>query len=415
MRPHASVPKQESIAVKGKTGSGPQPSTPRWPINETLGEVPPRCALWLADKLGYGDSLHGLGHYYLNVLPMLTDRMHVIPIVCRSSQRLADTFQLNGIALRVLHHRRFDPRTLWTLIQLIRTERVDVLQLHGHGSSTMGRLAGWLTHTPVVVRQGDSVPAPWYIRLSDWLLSQFTARAIAVSESVKMFCVRGRSLSAARITVLPNGVKPVVGPTPEELAQWRQALRLPDRAKLIGSVTRFHPIKGVGYLIEAMPQVLRAVPEAHLVLWGDGPQQASLEARARMLGVADRIRFDGYRSDVGRRLALLDCFVLPSISEGSPNALLEALMASRPIVATQVGGVSELVRADEEAVLVAPQDAPALAGAIIRVLTDDTLAQRLSRAAQAASRRYTMERHVVELCRLYAEVVHDATRRVAQR
>lgn len=364
--------------------------------------------LWLADKLGYGDFLHGLGHYFLNVLPSLTEHVDVIAVVCRASEGLADTFRLNGIPLRVLNYSRFNPRTLAALTQLIRTEQVDLLQLHGHGSSMLGRLAGLLTHTPVIIRQGDFVSAPWYVQLGDWLLGPLTVRAIAVSESVKHFCVRHRSLPASRIIVMPNGVKPIEPTTQQELGQWRQALRLPEKAKLLGSITRFHPIKGVEYLIEAMPLVVKAQPNAYLVLWGDGPQQAALQARAGELGISEHIRFDGYRSDARKRLPLLDCFVLPSISEGSPNALLEAMMAGRAIVATRTGGVGEIVQDGQEALLVAPRDAQALGEAIVRELSDEALAGRLSRCAQEASARYAMNAHTLALARLYSEVARES-------
>ena len=221
-----------------------------------------------------------------------------------------------------------------------------------------------------------------------------------------MFCTAARALPLERVSVLPLAIRPPREAAHSDLARWRSQRRVPEGAKLIGSITRFHPVKGTGFLLEAFPEVLRAIPEAHLVLWGDGPEHESLEAKTRMLGVADRVRFEGHQPDAAQHLALLDCFVLPSLSEGFPFALLEAMMAGRPIVATSVGGVPEMIRHGQEALLVAPQDPQALAAAITCVLTDPALARRLGQSAKAASARYSIERHVAALRRLYEEVVN---------
>lgn len=373
--------------------------------------------LWVSDKLGYGDTLHGGGRYYLTVVPALrASAVEVIPAVLRSTNGLASQFESQGIVLRQFRRARWDPRTLWSLIRCIRQEGVQILHLHGYGASTFGRLAGWLTRTPVILHQHDlSSRAPWYGRLFDRLLSSLTAQAIAVSEPVKRFCITERAVSAGRITVLPNGLEFATPPNGEELVRWRQELSVPRQAKLVGSVARFHLVKGVRYLIDAMPQILHAVPEAYLVLWGDGPERGALEALTRSLGVVERVRFAGYHPDASRRVALLDCAVVPSLSEGFSYALVEALMAGCPIVATRVGGIPEIVGDDGAAVLVDPGDAKALACAITRVLTDHGLADRLERQAVVVSRRYTMDRHVAGLRQVYAGVMEARQRGEALR
>ena len=380
------------------TGQRAPAAAPRRPADRRL------RVLWLSDKLGYGDRLHGGGRYFLTVVPALRD-VHVIPVALRSTNGLARQFEDHGIQLRELHQARFDPRTFFALVRLIRTEQVDLLQVHGYGASTFGRLAGWLTGRPVILRQSDSDPAPWQARVADFVCSPLTARVIVVSKSVQRFCVAKRFIPLHKVTVLPNPVTPKPVAAPEELQRLRDAWRLSPDAKIVGSVTRFHPVKGVEYLVEAMPDVARAVPAAHLVLWGDGPGREQLEARAQTLGVAHRVHFAGYQPDATRYLPLVDCFVLPSLSEGTPNAVLEALTVGRPVVATAAGGTPEIVRDQEEALLVPPRDHQALARSIIRVLNDAALATRLGQAALAASRRFAIERYTADLCRLYQGLV----------
>ena len=366
----------------------------------------PLRVLWLSDKLGYGDRLHGGGRYYLMVIPALRAAgVDVIPGVLRSTNGLAGQFAAQGITLHQFRHGRFDPRTIWSLVRCIRWERVDALHLHGYGAALFGRLAGRFTRTPAIVHQHDnSARAPWYGRLLDRGLSPLTSHTIAVSDAVKTSCVRERGFDPERVTVLPYGVQPDDTATAEELARWRQALGVPAHARLVGSITRFYPVKGVRYLIEAMAQVVRAIPDAHLVLWGDGPERGTLEARARELGLEERVRFDGYQSDAARRLALLDCFALPSLSEGFSFALLEALVAGCPVVSARVGGIPEVVQ-DGEVVLVEPANTTALAYGITRVLSDAALAERLRRASPRVVARFTVERHVERLRQLYVRAV----------
>lgn len=366
----------------------------------------PLRALWLADKLGYGDRLHGLGQYYLTMVPALRE-IEVVPVVFRAHENLQQLFAARGIRLRRLPHQPCDPRIIWALARLIRAEGVDLIQVHGYGASIVGRLAGWLTRTPVVLRQGDMEPEPWFIREADRHLNRLTSRTVAISESVKRFCVTERGIAPGRITVISHAIHTRPAAAPEELRLLRQRLVVPVSAPLIGSVTRFHAVKGVRHLIEAMPAVLRAVPEAHLILWGDGSEHEALRAQAQALGVAEQVRFAGFDPEAARYLGALRCFVLPSIREGFSFALLEAMTAGCPIVASQVGGIPEVVRHEREALLVPAQDPEALARAILAVLTDDRLAQRLGAAARQASAAYTMERHTARLHQVYREALAE--------
>ncbi len=374
-------------------------------ILPTNGSRPLRV-LWLADKLGYGEQLHGLGQYYLSIGRSLRS-VEMLPVVFRLDDSLGALFARRGLPLRRIAFHPLDPRNLWTLLRLIHRERIDLLQAHGYQASLLGRIAGWLTGRPVIVRQGDLVPEPWLAWASDRLLSRLTARAIAISEPVREFCVEERAIPAGRIQVIPHAIRPLDPAGADELESLRTALGLPREARVISSLTRLHAIKGVQVLIEAMPALLRQVPAAHLVLWGDGPQRQALEQQAHTLGVASAVHFAGFHPEAARYLCLADCFVLPSLSEGFSFALLEAMAAGRPIVASRTGGIPHVVQEGKEALLVPPGDPDSLAGALARVLTDAALAARLAEAAHAASRRFSMSQHITALERLYERVIGE--------
>jgi glycosyltransferase involved in cell wall biosynthesis len=168
------------------------------------------------------------------------------------------------------------------------------------------------------------------------------------------------------------------------------------------TVARLDEQKGHCYLLEAAAQV----PEAQFVLAGDGPLRASLEAQARSLGVEDRVKFLGYRSDIADLLADCDVFVLPSLYEGLPLSILEAMSAGKPVIATHIGGTDEAVIAGETGLLVPPADSAALAAAIRSLLTDRPLAQRLATAGRArVAQEFSAAKMVQQVIAVYDELL----------
>jgi glycosyltransferase involved in cell wall biosynthesis len=169
-------------------------------------------------------------------------------------------------------------------------------------------------------------------------------------------------------------------------------------APLVLTVARLDAQKGIPVLLDAVA----SVPDAAFVVAGDGPDRAALEARAVSLGLADRVRFLGHRRDVASLLAAADVLVLPSLYEGLPLSVLEAMIAGVPVIATAVGGTDEVVRDGETGTLVPPGDASALAAAIRRVLGDRERSSRLADAARAlVAREHSVEAMVASVSRLY--------------
>ncbi len=203
------------------------------------------------------------------------------------------------------------------------------------------------------------------------------------------------------LVVVPNGVTiPTLDPAARSAA--RRALALPDGAVAVGMVGRLEPIKGPDVLLEAAASLLPRRPHVLLVYVGDGSLRPALEARARVLGLAGQVRFAGFRSDAPDLLAGLDVAVLPSRSEGVPLALLEAMAAGRPMVATAVGGTPFALG---DAGLLVPSEAPApLAEALGRLLDDPALAVALgARARSRALARFSERAMAAAYMGLYDE------------
>ncbi|HKO27572.1 MAG TPA: glycosyltransferase family 4 protein, partial [Solirubrobacteraceae bacterium] len=199
---------------------------------------------------------------------------------------------------------------------------------------------------------------------------------VAVSQAIACRLVAELGWPPGRVKVVANGVdsrRYAEGADPD----LRRSLTGGCGRRLVVTVARLAEQKGLRHLVEAM----RLLPDVTLAMVGDGPDRHALETLASGLGVADRIRFLGNRDDVPRLLSAADVFVLPSLWEGLPLALIEAMAARAPIVATSIPGVDEVVADRETALLVPPGDAAALAHAVRRLLDDPTAAARLGHAA----------------------------------
>ena len=181
----------------------------------------------------------------------------------------------------------------------------------------------------------------------------------------------------------------------------RQALALSADTPLIGTVARLAPVKGLQHLISAMPEILRRCPHAHLVIAGDGDRRADLEAMVRRTAVAERVHFLGFRRDAAAVTAALDVFVLPSLNEGQGRVLVTAMALGVPVVATNVGGVPEVVEDGRQGLLVPPASPAALARAVTMLVKDPALAASLGRAGRARAPLFSSEVMLKQHAELY--------------
>ena len=306
-----------------------------------------------------------------------------------------------------------DLRVLPRIVRMARREHVDLIQTHMDLADYYGAAAARLTGSRLVsIRQNADEfrtrrtwKRPPFLALEH--LSYAAADAVvAVSEGLVDFLARAERLPRHKTVVIPNGVDEMIAARAPERSAARRTLGWPAAGPVLGSVGRLAEQKGHRYLLLAFPAILAGHPEARLVLAGEGPERAALEAEARRLGIDGRVLFLGHRDDVATILAALDLFAFPSLWEGMPMALLEAMSLALPVVAARGVGVDEAVTDGVTGLLVAPRDVEGTAAALLRLLRDPAEAARLGDAARCrVHERYALGRVADQFDRLYRRVL----------
>lgn len=297
---------------------------------------------------------------------------------------------------------RHDPHgsfaTLGDLLRLIREKEVAILHTHEFFMNTLGLVASRLSGVPLVATvHGESYyPDRLRRRLAYRLVGRFAGQMVAVSEHIQRLLIEGIGIHPTRVRVVPNGVASHPVLPGAKLDEIRKGLGLDPQAKVVATVGSLYPVKGHRYLLEGAVEVIRRWPDVMFLIIGRGTCREDLQVQARRLGVADHFQFLGQREDVPRLLAISDAFALPSLSEGMPLALLEAMAGGVPAVATNVGGVAEVLENGKSGLLVPPGDSSALAKAILSLLEDEEQARSMGETARkVAENRYSLM-HMVQ-------------------
>ena len=263
------------------------------------------------------------------------------------------------------------------LARLFRRWRPDVIHMHTSHAHTLGVVARrWSgVGRTLVSRRVDFTIYRNFLRLS-WFKYRFGVDLyIAISEAIKRQLVKD-GIPADRIEVVHSGIDPsrFDGVEPHD---FHAEFGLPAGAPIIGDVAAFGWHKAQEYLVRATPKILERHPEARVFLIGEGKLQGAIEQEVRALGLEDRILFTGFRTDVPSLIRGMDCFVMCSVLEGLCTSLLDSLALGCPAVGSAVGGIPEVLLHEQTGLTVPPRDPDALAAAIIRVLDDRALRERL--------------------------------------
>jgi glycosyltransferase involved in cell wall biosynthesis len=306
-----------------------------------------------------------------------------------------------------VHHLRAQGEPWWRwarrLARILGSRRYDIVEIYGLRLNLVGRALARLNRQPVVVtaqRSVDDWRRWWHVWL-DRLTSRWVTVYVANSEAVARRLTDRERIAPDRITIIENGIDPALYARPGS-GQIRAGLGIGADAVVITCVANLRTPKGHDVLLDAFARLRSDHPEVRLWLAGEGPLRQSIEARIEALGLASSVVLMGLRSDIPDLLAESDIFVLPSLWEGMPGSLLEAMASRLPVVASAVGGVPELVVSGETGYLVPARDPVRLAEALERLVVRPDLRQSMGRRAlERASTRFALSLKVAEFEALY--------------
>jgi glycosyltransferase involved in cell wall biosynthesis len=306
-----------------------------------------------------------------------------------------------------------DLKTLAALVRLMRRMRPHIVHTHTAKAGFVGRLAAVLCRVPVVVHTFHGHVFQGYFGETKTRLfiglERLAARGsdviLTISQRLKDDLVAYRIAPEEKIKIVPLGLKLLRLTDLEALrGSFRQEGGFSTETPLVGIIGRLVPIKNHELFLAAASRVSQARPEVRFAIVGDGERRAALEALVEHLGLADRVWFAGWRDDLPRIYADLDALVISSNNEGTPVSIIEAMAARVPVVATEVGGVPDLLRDGQLGTLVPPEDAEALAEAILATLSAP-LQPRLAEAQEWALARYEADRLIANIRQLYGDLL----------
>ena len=321
---------------------------------------------------------------------------------------LARELSGTGVQLELFHlDRPFSPQFARWLADVFRRHRITLAHSHEFTMAVYGAWAARTAGIPHVITMhgGRYYAGRLQRRIAMRLAVQVSTATVAVSGSLRRDLTRDLWLRPSRVVTIPNGVRSPLSAGPSTL---RGELGLQSSDQLVVAIGNLYPVKGHGVLLEALALLAPRFPRLHVAIAGRGELELPLQRRAAELRLRDRFHLLGLRSDVANVLAGADVFVLPSLSEGVPLALLEAMLTARPVVASAVGEVPTVLDGGRAGALVPPSDPTALAAAVEELLSDPARARALSTAAHArASAAYTFDVMMDAYRAVYAQALRN--------
>jgi glycosyltransferase involved in cell wall biosynthesis len=301
---------------------------------------------------------------------------------------------------------RYDFSQVTRLTRMIRQEKINLVQTTLFYADVIGTYAAKLAGLNRII-SWEAVTQPYKLKhLTAYrLASKWFARSVAVSHAVERQLNRQRHVSPLKTCTIQYGVDTKRFAPGKDRSLYKE-LNLSSKNILIGTVARLTEQKGHRYLIEAMPEVLRFFPDARFIFIGDGPLFAELDELARSRDVAKAVHFLGFRTDISRLLQNLDLFVLPSLYEGLPNVVLEAMACGLPVVATAVDGTPEAVVHGKTGILVPSRQSKSLEDALISLLNKPGIMKQFGQAGRKRiENQFSLESQVAQFVTLYQSML----------
>ncbi len=338
-------------------------------------------------------------------------RGHSVTLAVPPESSLRDLAQRKGVPVIpiTLRTARYVP-LVYDFLRVIKRNAVQILNTHGSLDSWTASFAGRLSgQRPLIIRtRHKSTPVRANAR-HRVLYRRLPHAIVTTGETVRHQLVRGLDLDASRVVSIPTGVDFNLFKLVSPDSQIREGLGLSPEQVVVGCIAFLRGYKGLDCLIEAASQVVHSHPAARFVIVGSGPEEETLRHKIGSLGLSRHVILTGFREDVPALLASMDIVAVPSFEgEGIPQSLTQAMAMERPVVATAVGGIAEVVEHGATGLLVAPRDPQGLAEGLSLLIKDHDLRARLARAGRdRVVESYGLERMLDRTEELYKRLIDD--------
>lgn len=319
---------------------------------------------------------------------------------------VADEARKNAIAAVIFPcEGQLDVKLIFRIRKYVSENQINLMHCHGYKSNFYGLFAS-PKNIPIVATNHNWLASHWRLRAYrrfDSLLLRYFTRIIAVSDGVRKEMLR-YGVPKEKIRVIDNGIDLTRFGDAISPKAIREEFGIKKGVTVIGTVGNLGAEKGHVYLLQAAKGIVNNVESVKFFFVGDGPLRAYLENEASKLGIGDNVIFTGFRTDIPNLLSTMDIFVLPSVIEGLPMVLLEAMAAQKAVVATNVGAISKVVN-NGNGILVEPRDVAGLQNAILSLLTSEEKRQKYASAGHDTVRtHFSSERMSSEYIDLYKEL-----------
>jgi len=372
--------------------------------------------LYVFDNLEFG----GGERVFAQLINRLSGERYKIMVACLPTGAFIEKIEGSEVEVKSVDMRsRFNPGVILRLANLMKRENVDIVHSQGARADFFARIAAKLAGVPIVV---STVPMPVEgfdvspIRKLTYTVfnrfsERFVDRFIVVSDSLEKIMIEKHGIGPQRVVKIYNGIeKDEYCIADEEIAyrrsKFRKELGLGEDVPVVGAIGRLVWQKGFEYLIEAIPDLLKEFKKARFLIVGEGPLKDGLNVKSKMLKIEDKIIFTGFRSDIKEILASIDILVMPSLLEGLPIVLLEAMAMMKPIVATDIDGIKEVLDNGKTGLLIPPKNPRALTYAIVNLLLHRDKAYQMGiDARKVVEERFEVDIMVQKVEKVYEELL----------
>lgn len=327
-------------------------------------------------------EIGGLQQVVVNICRTLNRELFDVKILClRRIGVFHEQVKKLGIeVIQVPKTRRIDYFAFLKIIKILKRHRIEIIHTHNTQPLIDGTMAAILSGVKTIVHTDHARKFPDKLRymILEKIMSIFAYKIVGVSEHTSNNLIKYERISPAKIMTIPNGIDEVVFNINIDKSEFRCELGIPPQGPIIGFGGRLSEQKGLTYLLQAMPKIIKKLPNTNLIIAGEGPDENELKEEAKKLNIDKNVFFIGPRMDMNKILKFIDIFILPSIWEGLPMIILEAMAAGCPIIATAVGGNATAIHNGVNGRLIPAKDPGTLSTEIIKLLSDSKLRKKYS-------------------------------------